>query len=334
MTNRAEAIVRLVVLVFVLATGGCAVMQPMTTPANEWTAYRKTRVSQTFEGRIIAAWEYLAHYPNGTFAPQTREYFNVAEALYFDDLRNQSDGLYTYLAALPRGPHATEARQRLDRLKNRPRGATGFDGSVMVMDAQIAAVAGRRSAARESILNALRLWLDPEAFAKPISQAKPTLVIPWSLSLPKARCSLMEPDKLEPFRNCVKLYEEAYAATNGEALEEREAVMEVTVEQDLSGRPRRVILGGPDLFVRLEEMFGGRTIAPGDSSGRAAAVSRATDVVRREFSDKISDDPTCRKRPKGGAVLDLNCNGLHVTVEAALEAATDDRVVIEPVPAP
>jgi hypothetical protein len=202
------------------------------------------------------------------------------------------------------------------------------------MDAQIAAVSGRRSAARESILNALRLWLDPQAFVRPISQAKPTLVIPWSLSLPKARCRRMEPDKLEPFRSCVKLYEETYAATNGEALEEREAVMEVTVEQDLSGRPRKVILGGPDLFVRLEEMFGGRTIAPGDSSGRAAAVSRATDVVRREFSDKISDDPTCRKRPKGGAVLDLDCNGLHVTVEAALEAATDDRVVIEPVPMP
>lgn len=334
MTNCFETLWRLSLLVFVLATGGCAAAQPMVTPADEWVAYRKTRVSQTFEGRLIAAWQYLAQYPNGKFARPTREYFNVAEALYFDDLRKQPDGLYTYLAALPRGPHATEARQRLDRLRNRPRGATGFDGSVMVMDAQIAAVSKRRTAARESVLNALRLWLDADAFARPLAQAKATLVIPWSLSLPKARCSRLEPDKLAPLRSCVKLYEEAYEANNGEASEEREAVMEVTVDQDLSGRPRKVTLGGPDLFVRFEEMFGGRTIAPGDSSGRAAAVSRATDIVRREFSDKISDDPSCRKRPKGSAVLDLECNGLHVTVEAALEATTDDRVVIEPVPTP
>lgn len=330
MTNRVGAVVRLCLLMFVLATSACAAAKPLTTSAHEWSAYRKTRVSQSFEGRIIAAWQYLAQYPNGAFAQQTREYFTVAEALYFDDLRKQPDGLYTYLAALPRGPHAAEARQLLDRQKNRPRGPSGFDGGIMVMDAQIAAVSGRRSAARESILNALRLWLDPEAFARPLSQAKATLVVPWSLSLPKARCQREEPDKLAPFRNCVKLYEESYEATNGTALEEREAVMEVAVEQDLMGRPRKVTLGGPDLFVRLEEMFGGRTIAPGDPSGRAAAVSRATGIVRREFADKISDDPNCRKRPNGAAVMDLQCSGLHVTVEAALEASTDDRIVIEP----
>jgi len=333
-TNSVRHLFRSILLVFVLTTGACASVRPMTTSSNEWIAYRKTRVSPTFEGRLVAAARYLAQYPNGAFAAETREYFNVAEALYFDDLRKKRDGLYTYLAALPRGPHAEEARLLLSRLNNRAQGPSGFDGGIMAMDAQIASVSGRRAAARETILNALRLWLDPEAFARPLSQAKEKLVVPWSLSLPKARCSRDETNLLDPFRSCVKLYEEAYQATNGQALEEREAVMEVTVQQDLMGRPRKVILGGPDLFVRLEEMFGGRTIGTSDSSGRAAGVSRATEVVRREFSDKISDDAECRRRPKGAAVMDLQCNGLHVTVEAALEVATDDRIVIEPVATP
>jgi hypothetical protein len=334
MTNGATLLFRTLVVVFILSTTACASLRPMVTSSDEWIAYRKTRVSQTFEGRIIAAARYLAQYPNGAFAPETREYFRVAESLYFDNLRKTHDGFYTYLAALPRGPHADEARQLLYREASRPRGPTGFDGEIMAMDARIAAVAARRASAREEMLNVLRLWLDADAFARPISEAKATIVVPWSLSLPKARCRREEPEKGDFFRICTKLYELPYDARNGEELEEREATMDVSVHQDLNGRPYKVTLGGPDLFVRLEEMFGGRTIATADPRGRAAGVSRATEVVRREFGDRISDDATCRKRPPEGAVLALECNGLRVIVEAALEVSTDDRIVIEPVAAP
>jgi hypothetical protein len=201
---------------------------------------------------------------------------------------------------------------------------------MMAVNAQIASVAARRTAAREEVLKALRVWLDPESFMRPISEARATLVIPWSLSLPKARCTYTDEPSTDAPRICVKLLEETYEATNGEALEERQATVEVSVAQDVTGRPRRVTIGGPDLFVRLEETFGGHTIASDDSSGRAAGVSRATDVVRREFAGAISDDPACRQRPKGASVMDLRCNGLHVSVEAALDAASDDRIVIEP----
>lgn len=323
-------IVRVFVLAIVLASTACAPLRPVATSHDEWIAYRKTRMSPTLEGRIVAAARYLARYPDGAFAPDTRKFYQVAEPLYFEHLRKAHDGLYTYLAALPRGPHADEAKQLLYRQNEKPRGPAGFDGGLMTVDAQIAAVAAQRTEAREEILGAVRMWLDPAAFDKPISEAKPTLVIPWSLSLPQARCSSVEEPKTDVTRICVKLLEKVYEATNGEGLEERQATVEVAVSQDANGRPRKVSIGGPDLFVRLEETFGGRTIAPDDTRGRALGVSRATDVLRREFSVNVSDDPACRKRPTGTAVMELRCKGIRATVEAALDAANDDRIVIEP----
>ena len=325
---------RFFVLAIVFGTTACASLRSTATSSDEWLTYRKTRVSPTFEGRIVAAAQYLTRYPNGAFAPQTRKFYQVAEPLYFEELRKKPDGLYAYLAALPRGPHADETRQLLFARVEKPRGPTGFDGGIMAVDAQIGAIAARRTAAREEILNALRMWLDPVAFMRPISEAKAELVIPWSLSLPKARCSSVDEPKTPSSRICVKLLEETYETTNGETLEEHQATLEISVAQDAMGRPRKVTLGGPDLFVRLEETFGGRTIAPDDTSGRAAGVSRATEVVRREFIAHVSEDPTCRQRPKGVAVMEFRCNGLHVSVEAALDVASDDRIVIEPSPVP
>ena len=322
---------RLFALVLAIVSTGCASFRSATTSSDEWIAYRKTRVSPTLEGRIVAAARYLAVYPNGAFATKTKEFFQLAEPLYFEDQRKAPDGLYTYLAALPRGPHADEARQLLYFQAQKPRGPTGFDGRLMALDARVGKLAAQRTAAREEILEALRMWLDPEAFARPISEAKPALVVPWSLSLPTARCTGVEEPNGNIARECVKLLEPTYEVTNGQTLEERQATFEITVSQDASGRPRKVVIGGPDLFVRLEETFGGRTIAPDDTSGRAAGVSRATEVVRREFAANVSDDPACRKRAKQPAVMELSCLAIRVVVEAALDAANDDRVVIESV---
>src|SRR4051812_25091764 len=151
-TNVASLHLRMFVVAIALGTASCASLRATATSSNEWLTYRKTRVSPTFEGRIVAAAHYLALYPNGAFVPQARKFYEVAEPLYFDELRRTPDGLYTYLAALPRGPHADETRQLLFKLAEKPRGPTGFDGGVMAVDAQIGAIAARRTAAREEIL--------------------------------------------------------------------------------------------------------------------------------------------------------------------------------------
>ncbi|MRG90520.1 hypothetical protein [Polyangium spumosum] len=309
---------------------GCAALRPVTTSAAEYSAYRTTRVSPTLEGRIVAAARYLARYPDGAFVTEVRGFYTMAEPLYFEEHRATAEGLHVYLAALPRGPHAAEARQRLERLAEKgPRAEGGFDRAVMDTNARLARLAGERGAAREQITTSLRMWLDPDAFARPLSEAKAELVVPWSLSLPRPRCTWNDEAPGGEMR-CEKLFELPYEVRRGEGTEERQATVEVVVVEDARGRPRRVTIGGPDLFVRLEETFSGRAIEPGDPSGRAAGVSRATALVRREFFARISDDPSCRKRSRAPKILELACGGVRATVEAALDSTDDDHIVITP----
>ena len=72
---------RIFVLAIVLGTTACASLRSTTTSSDEWLTYRKTRVSPTFEGRIVAAARYLARYPDGAFSAQTRTFYQVAEPI-------------------------------------------------------------------------------------------------------------------------------------------------------------------------------------------------------------------------------------------------------------
>ncbi|MDI3286312.1 hypothetical protein [Polyangium sp. 15x6] len=329
-SRRLEARWIILAAALVALASGCAALRPVATSTAEYSAFRKTRVSPTLEGRIVAAARYLAQYPDGTFATEVRAFYTMAEPLYFEEHRGTAAGLHLYLAALPRGPHAAEARQRLDRLAEKgPSTEGGFDRTVMGTNDRLARLAGKRGAARDQILTSLRAWLDPDAFARPLAEAKAELLVPWSLSLPWPRCAWNDEARGGEMR-CAKLFELPYEVTKGEGTEERQATVEVVVVEDARGRPRSVTIGGPDLFVRLEETVGGRAIDLGDPSGRAAGVSRATELVRREFSARISDDPACRKRTRAPRVLELACGGIRVVVEAALDSTEDDRIVIAP----
>ncbi len=332
MTGSRRLDTRLCVLaaaLFCLA-GGCSALRPVTTSAAEYSAFRKTRVSPTLEGRIVAAARYLARFPDGTFTTEVRAFYTTAEPLYFEEHRGTAEGLHVYLAALPRGPHAEEARLKLASLAEKGPATAGFDRNVMGTNARLATLAGKRAAAREQVTTALRAWLDPEAYMRPLSEAKAELLVPWSLSLPWPRCTWDDELRGGAEMRCAKLFELPYEVSNGEGTEERQATVEVILVEDARGRPRRVTIGGPDLFVRLEETFSGRAVALGDPSGRAAGVSRVTELVRRAFSARVSDDPTCRKRTRAPRVLELACSGMRVVVEAALDSAEDDRIVIGP----
>jgi len=318
-------------LVATLASG-CAALRPVTTSDADYRAFRTTRVSPTLEGRLVAASRYLARFPDGAYAAEVRGFFTLAEPLYFEAHRSTVRDLHVYLAALPRGPHADEARRKLEKMEDEIPTSDGFDRKVMQTNARLSRMAKERASARDRVVSTLRAFMDPEAFARPLSEANPELVIPWSLALPWPRCAWDDEARETPMR-CEKLHELPYEVTTGEGSEEHQATVEIAIQEDARGRPRRVTIGGPDLFVRLEETFSGRAIAPMDPSGRAAGVSRVTELVRREFAARISDEPACRKRSRAPRVLDLACHGMRVVVEAALDRADDDRIVLSPIEA-
>ena len=104
----------------------------------------------------------------------------------------------------------------------------------------------------------------------------------------------------------------------------------MTIAQDARGVPVEAAIGGPDLFLRLEETYRVKPVAPGDTAQRAAAIMRAVELVKAAFVERVSPDPACRRRPSPPAVLDLACAGVSVTVTAAAAPGEDDRVVISP----
>src|SRR5262249_716711 len=129
-------------------------------------------------------------FPDGTWAAEVRDRFLHVEPLYFADVKGTLVGLEAYLKALPQGPHAREATMRL-RDQQAPAHAEKTDLTVIAQTAQESAAreAERREAVRDRIEQWIGLLLDPIAFARPMVEAKPALIIAWSLALPWPLCA-------------------------------------------------------------------------------------------------------------------------------------------------
>jgi hypothetical protein len=320
MIRRAVLLLALGVLTMGCAAGGRFVASPA-----EWSAYRATRVAPTLEGRLVAARRYLEGYPKGIFAADVRAWFPAAEAAWYAERRTSVAGLYAYLVALPQGPHAAEAQQRIYQRAN-----ARDPNDPRSIDARIARAAARRAAAREEILSWVNDFLTPDVWQRPLTEAPRELIVRWSLGLPAPVCRL---DDATGERRCSKVLELPYVVSTGEGTEEREAVVEVSLLEDAQGRPREVTLGSADLFLRLEETVNGRALAHDDGAARTAGVSRAVELLGRAFDSRVSDAPSCRRRGKTPVMLHLSCGGVRLRVEASLDGAEDDRIVIGPEPA-
>lgn len=102
-----------------LALGCASVKGSLLTPPEQYAAYRETRITKNIDARLAASARYLANYPDGAFADEVATFFERAEPLYFDARKGSRAGLLAYLEALPQGPHAEEARERLRILERR-----------------------------------------------------------------------------------------------------------------------------------------------------------------------------------------------------------------------
>jgi hypothetical protein len=114
--------------------------------------------------------------------------------------------------------------------------------------------------------------------------------------------------------------------------EPREATLEVAVIEDPSGRPLAVTIGGPDLFLRLEEARAVRALASDDAAARVGGISIAVELAAAAFRARMGADPACKRQPVAPAVLDLSCGGLGLVVRAAVEPGGDDVIAIAPTP--
>jgi hypothetical protein len=342
---------------------GCSVL----ASTGDWAAYRATRVAPTFEARVAAAQRYLTDRPDGAFRSDVRAYFLHAEEVFYASKKDSYDGLEAYLEALPQGPHHEEAARRIAEIqapgRNRRAELDRTAADAVKRAAGPAAVA--RARVRENLDGWLLRFLDAAVFRAPLSAAKADLIIPFSLSLPSPRCAPLDlgshegdshdggsapkppaegshdggsapkpPAEGSPaVRRCAKLLELPYQVEGPRESEGREATLEIAVVEDAFGTPLEVTLGGPDLFLRLEETYRVKPLATGDAGERGAAVARAVTFVDRAFSGAVDDPESCARPVRPPLALRLACKGVRVDVLPAAAPGEDDRIVVAPVPA-
>ncbi|MEP7125418.1 MAG: hypothetical protein ABJE95_31085 [Byssovorax sp.] len=319
-----------------VATTGCAKSGVLAAP-DDYTAYRETRIAPTLDGRIAAAGRYLQGFPDGAFEPEVRAWFDRAEPVYFAGKEGTISGLHEYAKALPSGPHhvlATKEVGRLEAARDRHDLASADD-----VTADVDRATADRAAVRAELTAWIERFLDASLWDAPLSHAKTALIVPWSLSLPSPTCALLEPvgarapgEGLAPppraARRCAKLLSLPYSVVVDGAAEAREATLEITVFQDADGRPVEARIGGPDLFLRVEETFTIRALPRGEPEPRIAAMARAAELVRGAFVKAVPAGSQCKRPPAAPVFLDLACAGLHVSVRSAVLEGEDDLILI------
>lgn len=331
---------RLALLAALLAAAqaGCTAASHLFADASEYGLYRKARAAPALEDRLAASQEYLTRYPGGLYTADVRAFFLRAEPLYFAGSRGTIPGLEAYLRALPHGPSAPEAASRLRTLRAR-RAAESADlaGAAEATDAALARESDRRRAVRERIDRWLGLFLDARALASPMRDAPAALVVPWSLGLPWPLCERAGASPGAPkgppgaVRRCTKLLQLDYRATDEGESQERQALVEIAIWEDEPGRPLEVTLGGPELFLRLDETVTARGAVATDPEARLRGAELAVEMATQAFGARVSPDPACKKTADSD-VLRLSCDGVELRVLAGALDGEDDRFVLRAAP--
>jgi hypothetical protein len=324
---------RLAWLVLLAALGGCAGARSFVASPGDYAAYRRTRIAPTLDERLAAASRYLKERPDGTYRRDVARYFERAEPLFYRSKRGSTAGLEAYLQALPAGPHAPEALAHLVELRRQrqPEGEIGRTG--LAIERRHARAGAERAAVRAEVSRWIERFLDPEAWRSSIARGPDELVVAWRLGLPAPTCEPLEGGA--EARRCQKLLDLPYVLPVAGVQEPREATIAIEVFEDAEGKPRRVRIVGPDLFVRLEEARTARPVAADDSSARIAAVAGAVELVERAHARRVPADPACKQPVVAPVVLDLACGPLRVLAamgqpieDEAAGGQAEDRIEI------
>ena len=198
---------------------------------------------------------------------------------------------------------------------------------------------------REELSAWVGRFLDARVWGRPLSEAPAELLVPFSLALPPPVCRALggpgggalgdpaggalgaaPPGSIR----CAKVLGLPYIVKVKGLSEPREATVEVAVLEDAGGRPVAVTIGGPDLFLRLEETRAVRALAADDGASRVGGISQAVELAGAAFRKRVSADPACRRQPVAPIALDLGCGGLRLVVRAALTPGGDDTIEIAP----
>ena len=303
---------------------GCAVGNQLISPHSEYRLYRTMHLAPTLEERLAAANRYLHVAPDGAYAPEVKTWFQGAERAYLVRAHDRLPMLTAYAEQLPDGPRLPEVQSRIAELK----ATAGFNvARVQRSDERVEAIeAGleRAAAQRKAFLWELSEWLGTLAAVRSFRQ--PPATLPPGL---QQKLGIGDPATTCPLDLCVRSFTPRFAIPRAQGqLIPREAPYAVEIQLE-SGAVVALRLRGRELFSRIGEALDLRPVSFADPQSRAEAIGRALSLVQNALGPTLGAT-SCEKPAVSPVVLEHACDGVHVTVTAAIDAGDDDHIDFTP----
>ncbi len=303
---------------------GCATGRQLVAPRSQYRLYRETRLAPTLEGRLAAANRYLHVAPQGVYAPELRAWFEPSEHAYVARAHDQLPLLLAYEKALPDGPSIVAVQGRIEELESAERFAksrsSARDERVATLEANLERASAQRKAFIAELTNALGALANVRAYGQPLTALPPDLLARFAISDANAGC---------PNDTCVQSLGPRFAIPNAATeLLPREAAytLELTLQ---SGALAGLRVHGRELFSRIGEALDLRPVSFADPQSRAEAIGRALPLVENVLGTALAA-PGCERPAVSPVVLERNCDGVHVTVTAAVDPGEDDVIAFGP----
>jgi hypothetical protein len=317
----ASSVKALLLLTLLLGALSCASTARITGDFGEYRSYRQYRVATTVEERLGAAERYLRAYPNGDYREEVRAWYGPAEKRYFKLSWDTLPRLRAYLDAMPHGPHAEAAAERITELESRrvfaDRREQRVLGHAQEIESRLArAVEQRRGFVREfsrltELLGATR------TFDEPTSELDAAMLVRLRERPPPLHC---EADQ------CQKIFSFSYAVPEDKLLIER--TIDVTLQIRLHrGLVQELSLSGPELLTRVAEAISVRAVPPLNPQARAEALGQALEIVHSALDTPLPK-ARCEAEAVSPVVLERRCDGLQLLVVAGTEPGDADRLVM------
>ncbi len=308
-----------------VALSGCLACASLTGSRSEYEAYRRVRVAETVETRLVESQAYLRTYPRGPNQREVRAWFNRVEPKYFAEAKTSEAGLVRYLDHLPRGPHAEDATERLAELElaraYERRRAAELTEEGRALEEKLSDADRMRGRVVSEFLGWIRRLATLPKWHVRTHELPHEFIYHYRLDEPAARCKT---------GHCVKQLSFPYAIPDGGRLRARRALLDVELRLEEGGVAAATIRG-PELFSRIAEAESVRPIRPTDSLARAEAIATVTTLVAGAL-EATHPQTDCAAETVAPVVLARQCRGLRIEVRAAPTAEQDDLVVVAPTP--
>lgn len=312
------------VVLFAALAAGCAVGRQIATPRAQYELYRETRLAPTVEERLGAANRYLHVAPNGAYAPEVHAWFDGAERTYVARAHDTLPLLLAYAKALPDGPSIGPVRDRIEELEAAARFVQERAAAHEERVESLAAALERAATQRKTFVGELTAWIGALAavrsYGQPLAAVSPDVLERFAVAEPAAGC---------PLDVCAQALTPRFAIPSAATqLVPREAAY--TAELALaSGSLAGLRLHGRELFSRVGEALDLHPVSFSDPQSRAEAIGRTLLVIQNALGSALAADG-CERPAVSPVILERNCDGVHVTVTAAVEPGADDEIAFGP----